>query len=808
MKVALVGPELEENLALRYIHAAVTNAGHEARIYDFHAEDQLAHVAMSIDAFGPDAVGLSMMFTARSREFVELAERLRALGYSGHITAGGHFASFHAERLLDDCPAIDSIVHGEGEEGMCELLDHLADLATVTGITWRDAGGRIAHNGYRSNLPDLDTRACPTRPDQFHTYMGLGIASLLAGRGCYANCNFCSINAWHRQSGGPRFRQREVEAIGHEMAELYHCRNVRIFNFQDDQFFLPTEKANLERLGGLERELERHGVGKIALQVKARPDSDTLPVISKLKAMGLFRVFLGVETNAVVGLETLGRGVQRQQNHLALDILRKMEVHTCFNLLIFDPESQFKALWENIEFLERQSYFPLNFCRVEVYAGTAIERRLREEGRLIGDYYGYTYEIANPKVQIAYEMFREVFTPRNFRVDGMNHQSMRADYYYHLLAHFHASKATTRTGRYVKGIVAELNRNNAELLGQICRFADSSDARSDASVRAETERQCGARVDFDYAMRPRIEALLEQMEEMAEAARRPKPQSRSKVANVAAAALLASTLGCGPKPETHMAEMAPEDPTLPVETAELTASQLARVQEQIRLQYADWLRDFARTHGLQGTQQQLELRIQGNGRLDSASLVARPDLDADLWRLVSDWEFPDVVRFNQIGTGIVVISMPAEPVETHMAEMAPPDPDPNFAKPPPDPPSVLLDANETRQLQQLIHQKHFDEMVAVAKKYGGGILSARVAIEFGPGGAVASAKVILADGVKKRRFERKLAKLVKKWKFPAYARGRKATVTLMFQRAKPIEDKHDTHMAEMAPRDPVYPKKP
>ena len=314
MKVALVGPELEENLAVRYIHAAVTQAGHEAKIYDFHAEEQLAHVAMQIAAYAPDAVGLSMMFTARSREFVALAKRLRELGFAGHITAGGHFASFHAERLLVDCAALDSIVHGEGEEAMCELLANLDDLGAVTGVTWRDASGAIERTGYRTNLADLDERALPTRPDEFHDYLGRPIASLLAGRGCYGNCRFCSINAWHRQSGGPRFRQRHTEAIAYEMAELYHCRGVRIFNFQDDQFFLPTEKGNLARLGALRDALGGHGVGKIALQVKARPDSVTRPVISMLKDMGLFRVFLGVETNAVVGLETLGRGIEREQN--------------------------------------------------------------------------------------------------------------------------------------------------------------------------------------------------------------------------------------------------------------------------------------------------------------------------------------------------------------------------------------------------------------------------------------------------------------------------------------------------------------
>ena len=554
---------------------------------------------------------------------------------------------------------------------MCELLDHLDDPGAVTGMTWRDRSGAIAHSGFRANVPDLDDRHYPTRPETFHKYMGMGIASLLAGRGCYANCNFCSINAWHRQSGGARFRQRNVEAIAHEMAELYHCHQVRIFNFQDDQFFLPTENKNLARLGHLEQELAGHRVGKIALQVKARPDSVTEPVIAQLKRMGLFRVFLGVETNAVVGLETLGRGIQRHQNHNALDILRAAEVHTCFNLLIFDPESEFKALWENIEFLERQSYFPANFCRVEVYAGTEIESRLRNEGRLLGDYYGYTYRIANPQVQTAYEMFREVFTPRNFRVEGMNHQSMRADYYYHLLEHFHSSRSTARIGRQVKAVVAELNRNNADLLGDICRFAEGS--RSSAAVRSKTDELATARIAFDAAMQPRIAALLTRMRELADAARRPRQQVRSKVTSVAAAALLASTLGCGPTQETHMAEMAPPDPTVPVQETALTAEQVQQIQAQIQQQYADTLFAFAQQYGLLSTRQQIEVRIDARGAIDSVAWVTLGRLDNELYQLASEWVLPGIVARDTVGVGIITIAFPDEP-DTHMAEMAPRDP--------------------------------------------------------------------------------------------------------------------------------------
>ena len=40
---------------------------------------------------------------------------MRRAGFAGHLTCGGHFATFNSDRLLDAAPAIDSVVLGEGE---------------------------------------------------------------------------------------------------------------------------------------------------------------------------------------------------------------------------------------------------------------------------------------------------------------------------------------------------------------------------------------------------------------------------------------------------------------------------------------------------------------------------------------------------------------------------------------------------------------------------------------------------------------------------------------------------------------------
>ncbi|NQU20156.1 MAG: B12-binding domain-containing radical SAM protein [Candidatus Nealsonbacteria bacterium] len=564
MKVALVGPELEENLALRYLHAAVERAGHAAEIYDFHAAEQIPDLVERIAADRPEVVGLSMVFTARAREFISLAERLRGVGYRGHVTAGGHFASFHARDVLEDHPAIDSIIHGEGEEAIVELIENLERPGRVTGLTWRDADGQIQDTPRRANLDDLDSRALPTRPDAFQDYFGLPIANMLGSRGCYGNCHFCSINAWHRQNGGKRFRQRDVRHVAREMAGLYHDHGVRIYNFHDDNFFLPGKQANLARLGELKGQLDALRVGQIALQVKARPDSVDSDVIARLKQIGLFRVFLGVETNAVSGLKTLGRGTERRQNHQALRVLARHGIHTCFNLLMFDPEARLADLWENIRFMRRHARFPLNFCRVEVYAGTEIERRLRHENRLLGSYFGRHYRIAAENVQLAYEMFREIFTPRNFTPAGANHLAMAVDYEFHLLRHFYPTRADGRLEKTVKGLVARLNLNSAELLGRICRLVGAPRLPSQGRVEELTAELADRRATFDDAMAEQVRCVRSQIWETGTS---PSPARRGMLATAASVAAVAgvcsATLALGmPADQSVPPQLAPQPPVL------------------------------------------------------------------------------------------------------------------------------------------------------------------------------------------------------------------------------------------------------
>jgi len=662
MKIALVGPELEENLALRYINASVARAGHEARIFDFHAPEQINEIARAIIAHKVDVVGLSMVFTARAREFVDLALHLRELGFAGHITAGGHFASFHARELLEDYGAIDSIVHGEGEETLVELLDSLDHPDRVAGVSWRSADGEIRSTGPRCNSDDLDGLARPTRdPGHCHDYLGLRIANILSGRGCYGNCRFCSIVAWHKQNGGRRFRQRSVESLASEMIDLYHERDVRIFNFHDDNFFMPTREANLERFGRLKELLDAGRVGRIAIQVKSRPDSVEPDVFALLKQIGLFRVFLGVETAAVDGLRLLGRGIRREQNFRAMKILERLGLHTTFNLLMFDPDGELGGIRENVTFMRRYARFPLNFCRVEVYAGTDIERQLREQDRLIGDSFGYTYRIADPRVQLMYEMFRKIFTPRNFDATGANLRAMQIDYYYHILDHFYPER-TSGLRRQVKRRIAALNRNSASLLGEMCRIVDRSPLPDAEVVQSAVEDMTARRAEFDRVWTARVDSLLTTMRTRATVPGGTRGRRISIAASVAATLLTVTVGGCRDTedPESHMHEMAPA----PLDPAQPDPEPPEPAEPDVPAEPADPVDPFD---------------LPADPPADSPVDPADPPIE------LPDWHMCEMAPFEPELSEPDPATDPFQTPDVHMHEMIPVDPStqPNAAPPSP-----------------------------------------------------------------------------------------------------------------------------
>jgi len=326
-----------------------------------------------------------MAFQWRAPDMLALAVALKDAGYRGHVTGGGHFATFAAKEMLGDFPELDSICRQEAEDTLVELC-----RTVEKGESWVDLAGLAVRgpDGPRINAmrsaPELTSLAWPDRRGTPALCFGHPIAPLVSTRGCYANCSFCCIAAWHEMAlPGKRYRERPLEDVADEMADEHRNRGIEIFVFHDDNFFLPSGVKNAERLNHLADLLDARGVKRFATVVKARP-TDVQPAAFEalVKRLHCIRCYVGIETDADQGLVTLNRWARSKHNWQAMERIDALDLYVCFNMLLFDPDTTLESVEDNLDFMEAHAHCPFNFGRTELYAGTPLLHRM-QDGALV-----------------------------------------------------------------------------------------------------------------------------------------------------------------------------------------------------------------------------------------------------------------------------------------------------------------------------------------------------------------------------------------------------------------------------------------
>jgi hypothetical protein len=431
----------------------------------------------------PALVGLSLAFQRRAKDFLALAVALRQRGYTGHISAGGHFGTFACREILRDFAEVDSICRHEAEHTLVSLATGVfagTDLASIRGLAYRDAHGNTRLTDLPAP-PDLERLPWPDRRGAPAECLGHRVAPLVGSRGCYGHCAFCCISAWHEETmPGKRFRLRPVADVADEMSQLHHERGIDLFVFHDDNFFLPGRAQTLRRIRSLADRLEERGVRNFATIVKARPNDLNPDIVTAMRQrLGLIRIYVGIETASDSGLRILRRGVDGGENHRALELLDRSGVSACFNLLIFDPSTTVADVETNLSFMERYAGVPNNFCRVELYAGTPLLAQLQAEGRCTGDYLAWDYRIADASVQKIFEIAMKCFYTRNFSEEAVPHRLMQTRFSVEVAAHFHPAAFRESWRAEAKRLTALLTHDSVRAMREIVAFVHNDGERRD-----------------------------------------------------------------------------------------------------------------------------------------------------------------------------------------------------------------------------------------------------------------------------------------------------------------------------------------
>lgn len=165
IRALLIGAGDEENLSIRYLAAALEQAGHDAVIMPCSRMEDVPRIVGKAISCSPGLVGISIAFQSLAHVYFTLVEELRAKGYRGVVIAGGHFPTFEYRRILENQRGVDYVGRFEGERTIVELADFIQrriPLEGVTNLVYRANGG-IRENACNLRFPDLDALPFPKR---------------------------------------------------------------------------------------------------------------------------------------------------------------------------------------------------------------------------------------------------------------------------------------------------------------------------------------------------------------------------------------------------------------------------------------------------------------------------------------------------------------------------------------------------------------------------------------------------------------------------------------------------------------------
>jgi anaerobic magnesium-protoporphyrin IX monomethyl ester cyclase len=498
MRVLLAGPDFEENLSIRYLASSLQAKRHETSLAVFNSADDVEAVAEQ--AGGAEIVGLSVCFQSRAQEFIALARRIKQLHPEKLIVAGGHYASCAAQELLEHHPELDIIAIHEAEQTLLEIVAAATnlkdDLPKITGIAYRE-DDQVRFTPKRRTLDDLDTLPFPERHGRIHTIAGVPTSFLMGSRGCYENCAYCCITTLHNLAPGKKFRQRSVELIADEMAELYRERGTRQFVFHDDNFLVPSVAHNKTRIEGFDKAFRSRGMDDIALLIKCRPADANLEVIGRLKEMGLVRIFMGIESATEMGLLTLDRHQTVGQSTKALEICAELDISAQFTIMTFNPDANLNTLRADLAFMRRFAGNPLNFCRAEIYAGTPLEKRMIALGRARGDYRAREYSMYDPVADLACTISLDLFYDRSWGDGSLMQKTIGLDHMIAVRKRFHGrDDLCERAHAWVRAV----NLDTLELLEEVIELSAAGMGKMDAAalrtVRMLRDREQRKRNEF------------------------------------------------------------------------------------------------------------------------------------------------------------------------------------------------------------------------------------------------------------------------------------------------------------------------
>ncbi len=380
------------------VATALEEAGHEVAFLDltFEREPRKA-VREKVSGWKPEAAAVSIRnvddVDARRRAFYipqikrDVIEPLRAESPGIPVTIGGSAVNVMPELLVEALEA-DYAVVGDGERAAAALFDALAGGARgeeacsgCDGLVWRTPEGTCASR--KDFRPDRLRRLERHPASRAWKWVDVGAYAAYGSRygiqtkrGCACKCTYCS----YPNIEGCEYRYFPPSVVADEIEEALERSGMNRYEFVDSTFNLPREHA----LAVL-RELERRRLDIRLDTMGLNPRAIDEELIGAMKSVGFTETSCTPESAHPRILESLGKGFDVDTIAEAARVLRKEGLPTKWYFMFGAPGEDESTVASTFEFIDEHisgEDLVLVMTGIRVLPGTALERRLRDEGTL------------------------------------------------------------------------------------------------------------------------------------------------------------------------------------------------------------------------------------------------------------------------------------------------------------------------------------------------------------------------------------------------------------------------------------------
>ncbi len=380
-------------IGIMSLSAVLKRAGHECVMFDQANPDTPNEVIVAeINRRQPALVGLSFLSTTSYPYAKILARQIRAVNTKVKLAFGGVFVSLNAQMVKHQCPEVDFVCRGDGEQVILDLVERLDDVADVAGITWAK-DGRVIHNPNRTMERHLNQWPFPDReglPLDFVESMPLDVPAVLSmerfttmqtSRGCPWPCVFCDIPIFNEGKWRSRSPQHVVEEFKY-LQELGYGSVA----FVDDHFLLQPKRIEAICKGIIDNGIT------IQWGCEGRVDSvaqHLFPLMAKAHCRTLM---FGIESGSQTVLDRLKKEQTLAEVETAVTNAKQAGIEIVHGFFVVgNPDETVEDMKATFAFASRLPLDTFGFNRLCVYRGTPLWQEYVKRGLVseLTDWYKY-----------------------------------------------------------------------------------------------------------------------------------------------------------------------------------------------------------------------------------------------------------------------------------------------------------------------------------------------------------------------------------------------------------------------------------